>query len=97
MKVIAYSNKVWVVKEEGEKRAKNDSQFMYRVKNELNRMHYDTVKKLMYKDGHMVSDTVYYIRDRRGRFCVWDDQYQIRSAAERFNRDGQVHLSWYEL
>jgi len=96
MKVITYSDRVWIQKEAGDK-IKNESQFMYQVKKELIKMHFDVVKKLMYKDGHMVSDTVYYIRDRRGRSCVWDDQYQIRSAADRFNRDGQVHLSWYEL
>jgi len=58
---------------------------MYHVKQELNQQGHDMVKKLMCADGHLVSEGQHYIRDRKGRYAVYDDQYAIRLAYKDYN------------
>jgi len=53
----------------------------------------DLVKKLMWKDGHMVADTQHYIRDREGRFAIFDDQYSVRDSAKDFNAGKTVDFA----
>lgn len=55
----------------------------------------DVIKKEMSKDGHMVSDHVYYVRSRKvgrpGAYAIYDANYAVRNAAEDFN-NGAVNL-----
>lgn len=44
-----------------------ESAFYYALKKKLIEMGYDVIKKLMWKDGHMVDDNQYYIRSRSRR------------------------------
>jgi hypothetical protein len=67
----------------------NESILMYHVKNELIKQGYNVIKKLMYKDGNLVSDTEYYIRDRKSNYAFWFSDYALRFSYEDFN-SGQV-------
>jgi len=92
MKIEIIGARVIVRKEESDKRFRSDSQFFYALRNALRAQGRDVIKKLMAKDGHMVSAGVYYIRDRKGAYAIHDQNYQIASAAEDFNKDGFVNL-----
>ena len=90
MKVSLGSYLCAVQREEHDPKIYSDSRLMYRVKLELNRQGHDLVKKLMYKDGHLVSEGQHYIRDRRGRYAIYDYNYAIRFAYEVYNANKPV-------
>ena len=50
----------------------------------------------MVKDGHMVSEGIYYLRARKGTKAGWimiyDSHYAVRSIAEDFNQGHVVRL-----
>jgi len=66
MKVLLGVNTCIVTKEPGDPKLYNESLLLHRVKVELIKQGHDVIKKLMYKDGHMVADTEHYIRERKG-------------------------------
>ena len=59
-------------------------------------MGFNFIKKLMWKDGHMVDDNQYYLRAKdgtkgtKGIFCFWDGQFAVRQINQDFNK-GQYH------
>ena len=65
--------------------AAGESRLMYHVKLALIGQGHDVIKKLMWKDGHLVSDTEHYIRERSGKWGAWYPAYAIRYATEDFN------------
>lgn len=72
----------------------------YEIKKQLVAQGYDVVKKLMYKDGHMVSDTEYYVRHRKWLWAIWDGGYAIRFTATALNACDSVRLmvaDWRDL
>ena len=76
-----------------------ESAFFYQIKKELQKQGYDIIKKIMSKDGHLIGgDTYpYYIRERSGKWCIWDDIYSIRSCESSFNTHKFVTLRLHEL
>lgn len=82
-----------VIKESTDKRFHNESIFFYAVRNALSELGHDVIKKLMIKDGHLVSADQYYIRERKGKWAVWWDYHAIRPAYRDFN-NGQVTLQY---
>ena len=65
---------------------KDESRLLNHIKKELNEKHgLDLIKKLAYKDGHLISETQHILRDRKGSFCIWDASYQIRNLATDFD------------
>ncbi len=74
----------------------DDSRFLYRLKNALRLKGYDCVKKLAWKDGHLVDNTMHYIRHRKGDWCLWDTHHAVRSLARAFDTDGKVTLRYQE-
>lgn len=79
--------------------ASAESTFLYYVKQELIKQGYNVIKKLMWKDGHLVDDTQQYIRTRHwgdlnvdGEFCVYNSEYSIVDAGETFNKHGSYRL-----
>lgn len=78
---------------------KSESQLLHHIKIELNKQGYDLIKRLMWKDGHMVSDTQHYLRSRRKdrkAIAIYDTEYAIRDLAKDFRRDGRVMLTIVE-
>jgi hypothetical protein len=87
-----------VTRESSDKRLKNESALLHHVKLALIAQGYDVIKKLMWKDGHMVSDHQHYIRTRRARvgteaIAIYSSFFALRDASEDFNKDGKVTLS----
>lgn len=95
MRVQLTSNACTVFAEPGDMKIKNESHLLHRVKLTLAKMGHDNlIKKKMWKDGHLTADTQHYLRSRKANgfaaFCIYDDQYQIRDAAEDYRRHGVV-------
>jgi hypothetical protein len=74
-----------------------ESTFLYHIKKQLIKAGYDCIKKRMWKDGHMVDNTQQYIRDRKGEWCIYNDNYFLYDAGEEFNKTGLVHLRFKSL
>lgn len=74
-----------------------ESKLLYAIKNELNRMGYDLIKKRMWKDGHLVDDMQQYLRTRKkgagkADIYIYSNFWAIRGANEDFN-NGILELS----
>ncbi len=85
----------WFKREQGEKKIYSESLLFYRIKQILNDAGFDVVKKCPAKDGHLTS-APYYIRDRKGRFCLHDEYYQIRSLTDVFNSFEDIKLKYHD-
>lgn len=87
------TNAIVIRREVSDPKYRTDSRFLYHVKKELNRRFgMDLIKKLACKDGHLVSDFMHYLRDRKWNWCAWDSQYAIRQACTVFNDGDEVRL-----
>jgi hypothetical protein len=85
-----------IEQEEGDKKFYNESAFFYAVKKLLNSQGHDLVKRNMEKDGHMMS-APYYLRDRRWRYCYYDNYYAIADIAKCYNLNKKVTLNYHNL
>ena len=84
-----------LVREKGE-RFRNSSQVFFQLRNLMRGAGYDVVKRNMEQDGHLMGDRhTYYVRDRRGRFAVYDGDYAIRDTARDLNEHGMVLLTFH--
>lgn len=72
---------------------KNESQLLYHVQQRLKAQGYEVVKKLMWKDGHLVSQTQHYLRETSGAWAIFDSLYAIFNSAEDYNASGSLSLS----
>lgn len=100
MKVEPKKGSVTITREKGDPRVKNESDLWYKIRNVLRKQGEDVIKKEMSKDGHMVSDGIFYVRSRKagkGSFMIYDDRYQVRDSAEDYNKEGTVTLSLTDM
>lgn len=83
----------------GDEKFKTESAFWFALRNKLREMGHDVIKKLIYKDGHMIGSNTYpyYLRERKGKWCIWDSQYAVRFLHKQFNEQKEVVLSKEEL
>lgn len=83
---------------QGQRKVYNESVLWCMINRYLKNKGFDSIKKRMSRDGHMVNDDVYYIRDRGfGWGAVHDDAY-IHALYENYN-NGCLRLklhSWME-
>ncbi len=86
----------WFKREPGEAKIYSESLLWYRIKQILKDAGYDVIKKCPEKDGHMISEP-YYIRDRRWRFCLRDEDSYRRFLFVPFNEGEEIHLHYEEL
>ncbi len=91
---VMFIKKTWFKREPTDPKIYSESLLYYKIKCILNDAGFDVVKKLMCKDDHLVADTQYYIRDRRGRFSLHDTEYAIRSLVDVFNSFEAVELTY---
>ena len=71
----------------------SDSAFWHAVKRELQKQGHDVIKKLMWKDGHMVDDNQYYVRSRKytpTSFMLSQTDFAIRSVYDDYNKEGKA-------
>jgi hypothetical protein len=79
MNVTINSHTVAVVRT---KKYYKETAFWHDLKKAMQAMGFDVIKKLMYKDGHMVDDNQHYLRDRKWGYCVYDGEHAIRLVHE---------------
>ncbi len=73
-----------------------ETAFWQDVRRSLMKQGYDVIKKLMWKDGHMVDDTQYYVRSRKytpDSFMLSQTDYAIRAVYDEYNKEGEVTLA----
>jgi hypothetical protein len=101
MKVTLEENTCTVTREEGDpkfygvKGGAGESRLLHRVKQVLNARTEGPVfiKKLMWKDGHMVDDLQHYLRTRKPPYIyIYNGSWAIEGAEADYNKDGQVTL-----
>jgi len=72
-----------------------ESLLMHHIKKELIKQGHDVIKKLMWKDGHMMSDLQYYLRSRKIKsndaFMLYDGKWMIRKTQDDYN-NGRLEL-----
>jgi hypothetical protein len=77
-------------------RIRNESDFYHKLRKLLRKMDFDVIKKLGYKDGHLIDEHIYIVRSRhlnRNGFVIYDDRYALRLVHEDFNTEGKVQLT----
>lgn len=69
----------------------SESAFWHQLKTELQKQGYDVIKKLMWKDGHLTDDNLYYVRSRKytpDSFMISAGDSAIRFVYEDYNDPG---------
>ena len=86
-------------KEQGETPVRNESHLLYRLQRALCTYpdkNIDVIKKLMYKDGHLVDNTQHYLRSRKVNhpesIMVYDNLYAVRDSAKAYNNGETITL-----
>lgn len=101
MQISRVGNQVTLTKEPGDPRIQNESGLFYKLRNVLKKMGEDVIKKEMAKDGHMVSDRIFYVRSRNvnrpGAYGIFDNDYAVRDAAKTYNERGEITLMMISL
>ena len=64
----------------------SESRLYYLIKKEVQRQGHDVIKKLMGRDGHLVDDKQYYIRERKWKFALRDLNFSLRQLQEDYNQ-----------
>ena len=99
MRLVRHGNRILITRDQGDKRVKDESDLLYRLRNFLIANGEDVIKREMSKDGHLVSDGVYYIRSRHhgrpGTYYIYDPNYAVRDLAQEYNDTGVVDLAIY--
>lgn len=77
--------------------AKGESNLLYAVKQHLNALGCDLIKKRMHKDGHLVDEMQQYLRVRNRRskgphIVLMNDRWAIDGVNDRWNVDGFTEL-----
>lgn len=94
--IVTVHNTCVLVDTQGQK-FYSESLLWYKIKQALQAQGLDVIKKLMYKDGHLVSDTEYYIRDRKQTWYIRDIYYDIRPMTEVVNAGNTLRLERYKF
>ncbi len=68
-----------------------ESRFLYHVKQELQKLGLDVIKKRMWRDGHLKDDEQQYLRTRSAKspgphVYIYNDAWAVYDAGEKFNQ-----------
>ena len=83
-------------------KAYKETTLLYHIKQALQGMGHDVIKKRMWKDGHLVDDSQGYIRTRNTdprkgpAWCLHFDAYALRFLFEDYNT-GELILTRHTL
>ena len=75
----------------GIKNAAGESALLYAIKQKLNSLGYDLIKKRMHKDGHLMADMQQYLRTRKPTgtpekdVYIYNGDWQIEGAEKHYN------------
>ncbi len=90
------TNQCIVTREKGEKAIYKETEFYHKLKKEVQEQGHDVIKKLVQKDGHMFGDKwIYYIRERKWKWCIVDPNWAIEQAQRTFN-EGEITLQIHQ-
>lgn len=105
MKIFMHGSGLKITRDIGDK-FMNESTLLYHVKLALNDSGFDLIKKLMWKDGHLVCDYDQYLRVRTSRsktprIYISNSSSAIFCAGKRLTEYGRVDLQitynvWHE-
>lgn len=84
-----------VTREASDKRIPKESTFYYYVVQQLRNQGYDVVRQVPSKDGHLTG-APFYIRERKGEWALFHNEYAIVSAHEEFNKRRSIRLTKYQ-
>ena len=93
MKTVKSKDKVKIFRTKDDPKYYKETTLWHAIKKELLERGDDVIKKLMYKDGHMVDEHEYYIRDRKWKYCYRHINFHKRFLWDKFNKEGEVILS----
>jgi hypothetical protein len=97
MKIEQLKNGLKIVKENSDKKIYSESVLMHKIKVEANKqLNLDLIKKLGYKDGHLIDDYQYILRDRKHKYLFFDNHYAVRKLTAEYN-EGECSLLRFEL
>lgn len=86
-----------IIKTKTDKRFYSESALMHAIKKEANKqLGLDLIKKLGYKDGHLIDDHQYILRDRKSKYLFFHTDYAIRFLQTEFN-EGECYLIRFDL
>ena len=92
MKVTIHGNNhILAQREPGDTPIRRESTLFHHVRLALRKMGHDVVRQVPAKDGHL-SSAPYYVRERHGKWCAYDNHYAIRDLAETYRKDGECRL-----
>ena len=98
MKITIEGSVCKVERETTDPKIYNESRLLHLIKTQLNHQGYDLIKKLMWKDGHMTSDHLHYLRVRNPRkiksgefYAIWHERFALEVSYEEFNA-GSLYL-----
>lgn len=73
-----------------------ESQLLFTIKKKLVAMGFDVIKKRAWKDGHLVDDTLHYIRTRKfdgNWWYAYNMVYCIQGLEQDWNNHGRCYLT----
>ena len=88
--------KTWFKREKNEPKVYKESTLYHKIRRILKDAGFDVVRQVPAKDGHLTG-APYYIRDRKHRFCLFDECYAIRLLTDVFNDFERVELIYHDL
>ena len=91
MKLTLDHSSMLIERETTDPKIYKESTFFFRLKNALQKKGLDCIYKDASKDGHLMEG--YYIRDRKWRWCMTDDDYAIRNAYTSFNASETIRMT----
>lgn len=100
MKVEMHDYCLVVTREDSDSKFYKESLLFHAIKKHLNVNGGDFIKKLMHKDGHMVSDDQHCLRSRNAKakdaVCIYSNFHALRGIHEDFN-EGRLILNVHAL
>lgn len=97
MKVTIVGYQCIVEREESDpKRFNTESTLLHHIKKQLIKQGFDLIKKLMWKDGHLVDSDQHYLRARKENkddplkdVMIYNNHWAIRGNEEDYNKEGK--------
>lgn len=90
-------NKNIIIKLEATDKFPTESSVYHALKLKLIEMGFDCIKKLMWKDGHLVDSDKYYVRQRAGNWAVTYEMHHQYALHQDLKKSGFVELTMNNL
>lgn len=98
MQVEMEGNYIKVIRDSDDPKIYSESLLLYKVKCILNeKLQLDLIKKLGWKDGHLIDDNQHIVRSRskkspKPHIMIFDGDYAIRLSYQDYNEKGFIYF-----